>query len=187
MRGAIGAKVSFVVCDEREPKVYPLPHGGRFPHCLVIGHGRHGKDTAGKMLAQITGKPYASSSEFAAQKAVFPVLADLYPDWVACYEDRHRHRELWFHAIAAYNLRPGPMLAEQILHDHGTYVGMRKRAELERSRSLFDLVLWVDASERLPCEPETSMELTPDDADLVLDNNGSTDHLRAQIEAAVYG
>ncbi|GAB5431199.1 MAG: hypothetical protein EpisKO_05690 [Epibacterium sp.] len=133
------------------------------------------------MLAREYGLRVVSSSEFAARKAVFPLVSDLYADWRAAYEDRHAHRDLWFHAITAYNLRPGPMLAEQILERHDVYTGMRRRAELEGSRHLFDLVVWVDASRRLPTEPESSMELTPADADWVVDNNGPLEDLPGEI------
>jgi hypothetical protein len=39
---------------------------------LLIGHGRHGKDSAGDILRDRYGLRSVSSSEFAAQKAVFP-------------------------------------------------------------------------------------------------------------------
>lgn len=156
---------------------------GALPKLLLIGHGRHGKDTAGDMLAALCGFRVVSSSEFAAQKAVFPLMQDFYPDWRACFEDRANHRALWFHAIAAYNLRPGPMLAEQILVDHDIYTGMRSRAEFDRSRQLFDLVVWVDRSRELPPEPGASMELTADDADLILDNNSDLAHLARQVKS----
>lgn len=157
-----------------------LSLGGLF-RLLIIGHGRHGKDSVGEILRDHYGLRSVSSSEFAAQKAVFPLVSDLYPDWRAAYEDRHAHRDLWFHAIRAYNLRPGPMLAEQILEDHDIYTGMRARAEFERSRHLFDLVVWVDASDRLPPEPGGSMELGPDDAGWIIDNNGPADALPGEI------
>lgn len=153
----------------------------RPPRILVIGHGRHGKDTAAAMLAKATGGSFVSSSEFAAKKAVFPLVSDLYPDWRAAYADRANHRELWYHAIRAYDLRPGPMLAEQVLVDHNIYVGMRSSVEFERSCDLFDLVIWVDRSKILPPEPGSSMELTAKDADLVLDNNQSLVRLQVQI------
>ncbi len=148
---------------------------------LLIGHGRHGKDSAGDILRDRYGLRSVSSSEFAAQKAVFPLVSDLYPDWRAAYEDRHAHRDLWFHAIRAYNLRPGPMLAEQILEAHDIYTGMRARDEFDRARRLFDLVVWVDASHRLPPEPSGSMELSADDADWIVDNNGPPDALPGEI------
>ena len=148
---------------------------------LIIGHGRHGKDSVGDILRDHYGLRSISSSEFAAQKAVFPLVSDLYPDWRAAYEDRAAQRDLWFHAIRAYNLRPGPMLAEQILEDHDIYTGMRSRDEFERSRAMFDLVVWVDASRRLPPEPGGSMELRASDADWVVDNNGPPHALPGEV------
>jgi hypothetical protein len=152
---------------------------------LIIGYGRHGKDSAGEILARDYGMRSVSSSEFAAQKAVFPVVADLYADWRACFEDRANHRELWFHAIAAYNLRPGPMLAEQILEGHDIYTGMRRRAEFKRSCRLFDAVIWVDRSDHLPPEPAESMELTAEDAAFVVNNNGALADLPGEISRMV--
>jgi hypothetical protein len=148
---------------------------------LIIGHGRHGKDTVGDFLAEIFGLPVKSSSEFVAERAVFPLVSDLYPDWRACYEDRASHRELWFHAIRAYNLRPGPMLAQQMLVDFDVYTGMRSRAEFERARACFDHVLWVDRSSHLPPETGGSMELIAADASEVIDNNGSILDLRDSV------
>lgn len=159
----------------------------RRPKILIIGHGRHGKDTAGELMRDLLGFRVVSSSAFCAQKAVFPLVADLYPDWQACYADRANHRDLWFHAIRAYNLRPGPMLVQQILEHHDSYTGMRSRAEFERARPFFDLVVWVDRSDHVPPEPGGSMELTAGDADWVLDNNACLDHLAGQILANFTG
>lgn len=159
--------------------------GGR-PRLLVIGHGRHGKDTAAALLALRLGLSHVSSSEFAARHAVWPLVADLWPDWRAAYAARHDHRGLWFHAIAAYNLRPGPSLAEQILADHSIYVGMRSRAEFAAQRFLFDRVIWIDASDRLPAEPAASNELTAADADHVIDNNGRLADLAAAIDRLAF-
>ncbi|MEL7513681.1 MAG: hypothetical protein AAGK03_03640 [Pseudomonadota bacterium] len=165
------------------PAIGALSHLERRPRILLIGHGRHGKDTAAEMISAFYALSFASSSEFAARKAVFPLVCDLYEDWLAAYEDRANHRDLWFHAIAAYNERPGSTLAAELLREHDIYVGMRARAEFERSRGLFDLVIWVDRSKVLPPEPASSMELTAEDADLVIDNNGSLAQLLAQVEA----
>jgi len=167
-------------------KLEPFVDASR-PKVLIIGHGGSGKDTAGELMRDHFGFRVTSSSAFAARCAVYPLVSDLYPDWRACYADRRNHRALWFHAIRAYNLRPGLMLAEQILLDHDIYTGMRSRAEFELSRSCFDLVVWVDAADRVPPEPAASMELTADDADWVLDNNGALDRLEAEVLANFTG
>lgn len=152
---------------------------------LVIGHAEHGKDAAALCLGRELGVAFISSSEFCAARAVYPLVSDLYADWRACFEDRRNHRALWRHASEAYNLRPGPSLAEQVLALAPIYVGMRSRAEFNRSKSLFDVVVWVDASERLPLEPAASMDLTKDDADLIVDNNRGLSELTDTIWALV--
>jgi len=157
----------------------------RAPRLLIIGHGRHGKDAVGEILHDRYGLRAVSSSEFAALKAVFPLVSDLYEDHLAAYADRHQHRELWYHAIRAYSLRPGPMLAEQILAENDIYTGMRARAEFERSRALFDCVVWVDAAERVELEPPGSIELCREDADWVVDNNGPEASLPGEVAALV--
>ena len=153
---------------------------------LVIGNGRHGKDTVAELISMLTGTRFTSSSRFAAEKAVYPFMRHLYPNVDACYEDRTNHRALWFHAISAYNLLPGPTLTEQILVDHEIYTGMRNWLEFENSRHLFDFVVWVDASRRLPQEPPSSMELTRDDATHVIDNNGDEDQLIKNVRKFVH-
>lgn len=168
------------VCDGSGVSPYVVDLGGSM-RLLIIGHGEHGKDSVGDILRDQYGMRSVSSSEFAAQKAVFPLVADLYPDWRAAYADRHAHRELWFHAIRAYNLRPGKMLAEQILEANDIYTGMRSRAEFEKSRHVFDLVVWVDASRRLPPEPGGSMELSALDAGWVINNNGAQEDLPGEV------
>lgn len=151
------------------------------PKLLILGYCRHGKDTVSEMLTEFYGLRSQSSSMFAAEKAVYPLMAEFYPNWEACYEDRHNHRELWYLAIKAYNLRPGPSLAEQLLVEHDIYTGMRARNELEATRHLFDLVVWVDASLRLPPEPSSSNDLHASDADYILDNNGPEEALPGEV------
>lgn len=151
------------------------------PKVLIIGHGESGKDLAASMLADAFGFRVASSSEFAARLAVFPLVSDLYPDWHACFADRRANRPLWFHAIAAFNCRPGPCLAEMILRDHDIYTGMRNRPEFDQARHLFDHVLWIDRSEVVAPEAATSMQLTAQDSDAVIDNNGGLDNLEARL------
>ncbi|MAC79634.1 MAG: hypothetical protein CML66_16410 [Rhodobacteraceae bacterium] len=64
---------------------------------------------------------------------------------------------------------------------------MRKREAFERSRRLFDQVFRVDRSAFVAPEPAGSMELTHEDEDVFLDNNGCLDQLEAQILEAILG
>ena len=48
----------------------------RRPKFIVIGHGRHGKDTVGEMLADDYGLSFKSSSMFCAEKVIWPLLSD---------------------------------------------------------------------------------------------------------------
>lgn len=152
---------------------------------LIIGHAQHGKDTVAEMLRDYYGINFASSSHFAIKKAVWPMVMEKGP-WEsadALYADRANHREMLFHAIRAYNLIPGSSLAEQMFNEgYDCYVGMRARAEFEKSRHVFNTVVWVDAGDRKPPEPEGSMELRREDADISVDNNQDLEWLRSRVD-----
>jgi len=152
---------------------------------LIIGHKDHGKDKVGALLAVELDTQYRSSSEFIAERVVFPKLAPLYgyPTWESCFADRNNHRKEWFDLIRAYNTPDGARLAKDILAEATIYVGMRNREEFEacREQKLFDVVLWVDALARREKESIESMELVEEDADFILDNNGTLDDLNYQI------
>ncbi|WP_121063350.1 hypothetical protein [Chachezhania antarctica] len=137
------------------------------------------------MLGRVLRCGAISSSAYAAERAVWPIVAarGLWPDWRAMHADRGMHREMWFHAIRAYNLAPGASLAEQILAERAIYVGMRSREEFAAARGLFDCVIWIDAGRRLPIEDPSSMELEQCDADRVLDNNGTEADLARGVAA----
>ena len=139
---------------------------------LVIGHGRHGKDTVCEILQQL-GLTFVSSSWFVAEKVIFPHMN--YDTVQECYDDRHNHRQQWHDLIHEYCKDDHSRLVKEILAENDIYCGLRNRKEFEASKHLFDVVFWVDRSEHLP--PESSNELTADDADFVIDNNGSLEEL----------
>ena len=142
----------------------------RPPSLLVIGHARHGKDTVCEILAKAFGYRFTSSSMFCAEKIVYPYLHDAYESAAACFWDRSNHRQLWADLIANYVRDDGGRIAREILQSNDIYCGIRHRHEFEQSRTMFDYVVWVDGRMRLP--PEITMELTPLDADIIIDNNG---------------
>jgi hypothetical protein len=152
---------------------------------LIIGHAQHGKDTVAEMLRDNYGIRFASSSHFAINKAIWPMVQGRGP-WKSAqelYDDRANHREMLYHAIRAYNLIPGPSLAEQMfLEGYDCYVGMRSRDELEKSRSSFSAVVWVDASRRKPLEGTGSMNLGRKDANFVVNNNGDLRTLEIEVD-----
>ena len=158
------------------------------PHVLILGYARHGKDTAAEHLRDAHGIPFRSSSLFLAETVVMPELAGrgiAYPDLDACYADRVNHRALWREIIEDYNRDEPARLAKAILAEADCYVGMRMAREYWASRSLFDVIFWIDASDRgLPPEGTDSMDIAFDPAWMVrIDNGGTFDAMKAQIDA----
>jgi hypothetical protein len=91
-----------------------------------------------------------------------------------CFEDRVNHRSEWYDMICEYNLNDKAKLAKGILEITDCYVGMRDRNEIsECINQLFDLIVWVDASDRLPLEDSSSFNIDKACADVILDNNGT--------------
>lgn len=160
---------------------------------LVIGHAQHGKDTFCKLLEEF-GYTWKSSSDAAAE-VVFNEIGSLYEyaSPAEAHADRDNHRDEWGDIMAEYNTPDAARLAKEILYGvcaggecaiepiigntlmlsppHDIYCGMRRRREFRAARKLFDLVIWVDASNRKPLEPKSSMELVKEDADIIIDNN----------------
>lgn len=143
------------------------------PKILIIGHARHGKDTLAEIWHSHFQMNYTSSSWAAIDIFLFDILKGLigYRNTEECYKDRMNHRALWKELIAAYNHKDKAKLARQVVHLTGSYVGMRDKEELAASRDLFDLIVWVDASERLPVEDPSSFNIDKSCADIIIDNN----------------
>ena len=148
---------------------------------IILGHGRHGKDTVAEILRELTGMTFISSSWAAAEKAVLPVLCPKYGyrSVLECFEDRANHREEWRQLITDYNTPDTGKLCREILEASDCYVGMRCPIEFEQTRQLFDYVIWVDASQRIQRDP--SMGIERDDNMIVLDNNCKIECLERQV------
>lgn len=148
---------------------------------LVTGYGRGGKDT----FCELTGMSFKSSSWACLDEVIWPMWGkDLYATKQECFDDRHSHRDVWFTLIKEFNTPDGAKLARIILSECDIYCGMRNHEELEAcdKEGLFDLKIWVDASERVPPEPSSSMTITKDMCDYVVDNNKSLAYLEAQAK-----
>jgi dephospho-CoA kinase len=152
---------------------------------LIIGHARHGKDTFAELLEKDFGLKFKSSSQAAADIFLFDALKDKYgyetPE--QCFEDRVNHRPEWYEMICDYNKDDRAKLAKGILTLTDCYVGMRDRDEITEciKQGLFDLIIWVDASDRLPLESPDSFNIDKSCADIIIDNNGTFDEFKARV------
>lgn len=149
---------------------------------IIMGHGGHGKDYVAELFTPMT---FISSSWAAAERVVYPELRDLYNYQTVeqCHTDRRHHRTEWFNLIRAYNNPDPTKLAREIYAEFDIYVGVRNPDEflaIKESR-LFEWSIWVDASQRKEPELTSSNGLCADDADFVLDNNGTKAELRARV------
>lgn len=152
------------------------------PKLLIIGHGRHGKDTVCDILKETYNFSFESSSKFCSQLFIFDMLKDQY-NYVneeQCYNDRHNHRAEWYNAICAYNVPDAARLGREIFNTHDIYCGLRNKKEYHamRNTGVFDYAIWVDRSDHLPLEDKSSMSLEQWMADFTIDNNGTLDELK---------
>jgi dephospho-CoA kinase len=144
---------------------------------LILGNARHGKDTLAELFNQHFGLTFMSSSQASADFFLYNQLKDKYGYTTSeeCFEDRVNHREEWYQAICNYNKDNRARLAQDILSRSDCYVGMRDKEEFNEcvKQKLFDIIIWVDASKRLPLEPGTSFNINMSDADIIVENNGT--------------
>lgn len=158
------------------------------PKLLILGYGRHGKDTVAEIIRDKYGLQFTSSSHFAAERIMVPYFASIgesYSSVDECYADRANHRALWHDKIAEYNSPNKDKLAHELLNSGcDMYVGMRCEKELAASRYLFDAICWVDSSERgIPPEPKSSCTVEYDASHMwLIRNNAGLEELAARVE-----
>jgi len=157
----------------------------RFPKLLIVSGKRSGKDTMAEILHEEFGLSYKGSSQAAADMFIYDELREKYgyetPE--ECFEDRHNHRPEWYQMICDYNKDDRTRLAKGILEMADCYVGMRDRDEITAclNEKLFDLVIWVDASERVEPEGSDSFNIDKSCADIIIDNNGTEEEFRNRV------
>lgn len=145
---------------------------------MLFGYGGSGKDSICRILYEIFGLTYASSSHFAMELFLFDLLNNKYGfDYQTkedCYSDRHNKRQIWYEEIKAYNTPDGSRLARDLYNRYNIYNGVRNIHEFLaiKDAKLFDHAIWIDAGERIVDEDITSCTVKPIDADIILDNNG---------------
>lgn len=148
---------------------------------MVCGYGGHGKDTFCEML----GMKFTSSSMVALEKVIWPFWGkDYYSSKEICFNDRRYRRNIWYNMIKEYNKKDLTRLTRDILEENDVYCGIRDRDEfLEAKRQgLFDLSIWVDASDRLPPEAIDSCTLKMSDCDIIVRNDGTLEELQEKAD-----
>lgn len=153
---------------------------------MILGHARHGKDTAAEFLCSRYGLTFESSSHILAQEVVRPSLAAkgiIYDTLAECYADRVNHRPEWANALSEYNSPDLTRLGRYIYARHDIYVGIRSRREFCALTEIgaFDYSLWIDRSIHLMFEAKDSMKMLPSDADFIVDNNGDLENLELSL------
>ena len=157
-----------------------------FPKLLIISNMCWGKDTFAEILRDNFGLRFTSSSQAAADIFLYDKLKEKYGYKTSeeCFLDRVNHRAEWYDEICEYNLIDKSRLAKEILKNGDCYVGMRDRHEVDdcKNQKIFDLVVWIDASKRLPPEPKDSCTVSEKDADIIIDNNGTLAEFEERVK-----
>jgi len=142
----------------------------KFPNLLFVGHGRHGKDSMAEIMQEYFGLKFKSSSQAAAEIFIYDELKGKYgyktPE--ECFEDRVNRRAEWHDLICEYNKEDKAKLAKGILEHADCYVGMRDSRE-------------INASKRLPLESKDSFNIDINDADIIIDNNGTFEEFKEKV------
>lgn len=152
---------------------------------MVMGYARSGKDTVCQILQDAYKLKFKSSSEFACERFIYPLLRDTegYSTIEECFNDRVNKRALWFDLIEAYSEHEKTRLSKELFAEYDVYCGIRNRDEFLAARraKLFDYAIWVDAGQRVDVESSESCTVSRDDADFTLNNSGDLDSLKWQV------
>ena len=143
---------------------------------LILGHARHGKDTAAEYLAEKLGLSYAGSSQVCCDAFIFDLLKDKYGYTTSqeCFEDRVNHRAEWHQLIADYCKDDKAKLGRTIFEHNDIYCGIRAVDECEAVIAEFDpIVIWVNASNRVGPESRESMQVRYQPGWIKIHNNGT--------------
>jgi dephospho-CoA kinase len=156
---------------------------------IVMGHRQHGKGTFCNHARTQYGIESISSSLMACQVFLFDQLKDKYgyKTIEECFNDRDDKRTEWFEGILKFNTPDRGALSKLIFDKFHIYDGLRAKVEFDHlmKQGLIDLVIWIDASERMPLEPSTSITVTKKDAHVVITNNDTEEEFLKRIDATL--
>jgi hypothetical protein len=158
------------------------------PKLLVVGHGRHGKDTVCELLERY-GYTFKSSSKFCSELFIFDKLRDKY-NYTSedhCYNDRHNHRAEWYTLISEYCSQDLAKLGRELFSKHQIYCGLRNKREFfaMKNEGVFDYSIWVDRCDLAPLEDASSMSIEQWMCDYTIDNNADLARLEHNVDVLI--
>jgi hypothetical protein len=153
---------------------------------LIVGYGRHGKDTVAEYLCKKYNLKFQSSSMHCAEHVVFPALSGMYNYQTIqeCFDDRANHRREWYELISNYCKDDLARVGREIFDVSDIYCGLRNKREFHsiKNNGIFDYAIWVDRSDYLPPEDKSSNTIEPWMADFTIDNNGTLEQLYRNVD-----
>jgi hypothetical protein len=151
----------------------------------ILAPSRWGKDTAAEILGEHFGFNFKPTSETISEILIYDKLKDKYnyKTPLECFEDRINHRSDWYNIINEYNSLDKTRLVKKILETTDIYVGLRDSEQIEQciKEKLFDLIIWIDASERLPTEDSSSFNIDKRYADIIIENNSDYNTFKEKV------
>lgn len=118
------------------------------PTILIVGHGRHGKDTLAEMITKELGHKFRGSSQVAASEVIYPLMRNFYDSPEDAFEKRHQNRQLWASLIRDFNRDDKSRLAKLVCEGGYGYTGLRELEEVKKciEMGVFTHVIWISRS-----------------------------------------
>ncbi len=133
----------------------------------IVGYGRSGKDTAGRLLGEISVLGYGGSTS----NVVLPLIAkELRMSEEKAWNTRHQNRDFWKKWCDEYRKDDPTKLISLALKKARTVVGIRGAEELAAGKAcgLISMTVWI-SNHRVPVDP--TVEFTSAEADVIIHND----------------
>lgn len=153
---------------------------------MLLGEGECGKGTFCEHLEQHYAISSMSTSLMASTLFMYDKLKDKYgyktPE--ECHADRRNHRQEWYEGIYEFNTPDLTKLVRRIYERYDACDGVRHAEEFGavKAKNMFDLSIWLDAGDRTEGEDSSSISVTRDMADVILDNSTTQEDFIRRID-----
>jgi hypothetical protein len=154
------------------------------PQILVVGETGHGKDAVCKIFKKHFGYRFLPASRYASKEFIFDALREKhgYRSEEQCFNDRRNHIPEWVDLIDKYNTPDPAKLAKEVMQYSDIYCGVRKLREFLGILPLIDIVVYVDAEQRLGKPDISAVEVEKKYADILFTNNKTEADLELRVK-----